>query len=277
MAPPTSLAVLIEMVERIGACRGADTYFSVAEVADWPVDLVQALQAARLLIPASPSVGLVCPGCEQACWMPVHVVPGATATAGRAIIECDKREDIGPITVPISSLDRLKSSGQLLAEAVVSMLNMTQARPAPLDGHGWRLGTFEGAKHKSPLALSLDVEPRLAIAGHTVRLVDVLRFVKCAMALDVPALRKLVDSPTGQPDDTHESAPDRAMRYRSRMKQLKAQGVRHFRKRLAAEEGVDESRIGQILRAHPECKAPNSPFPTPNTGKARPPAKTRKK
>jgi hypothetical protein len=54
MAPPSPLAILIELVERIGACRGGDAYFSVAEVADWPADLGPAMQAARLLIAASP-------------------------------------------------------------------------------------------------------------------------------------------------------------------------------------------------------------------------------
>lgn len=269
------LAVLIELVERVAACRGEDSYFSAVEVADWPTSLVQELRTLNLLAAASPATSLECPGCDQACVMPVHVLPGPTDGTGRAIIACDRREDIGRVVVPLVNLERLKSSGQQLAEGVVKLLGMTLARPAPIDGHAWRLGQFQGNKHKSDLTLLLDLVPRLAFAGHNIPMVEVLAFKKGAVVLDLPALRKLVDNPTGRQSEGQETAADKARRIRKRMAELKGKGVKNFLATVAKEEGVSPSAIKQLLAKHPQ-KAQNNEWhsslgalasPVPEKGK----------
>lgn len=275
--PRTARVILAELVERVGACRGGDTYFSADEMAHWPGELASAIRSARLLLPASRSTSTECPGCEQACWMDVHVVPGPDASGGRAFVMCDKRDDIARVVVPIERLDRMKSSGQVIADAVAPLLKMELGRPVQIEGCAWHLGTFEGARHKSPLALSFDMEPRVVVAGHAVRLVELLRFDKGRVSLDVSAVRKLVDSPSGRTDDAPESPADRAARLHKRITQLKAQGVRDFRKRLAEEEGIDPSRIGQILRKYAEPKLTTTWFPQAAAPKPRSPAKARKK
>ncbi|WP_428300068.1 hypothetical protein [Hydrogenophaga sp.] len=264
---------LTALVERIAACQGGDTYFTAAEVVAWPADLTQGIESLGLLTKASPAQSAECSGCEMACVMPVEVIPGVTEALTRALIFCDKRNDISRVEVPLHSLERRKSSGPMLAEALAKLLLMAPARPAQIDATRWRVGPFQGLKHKSPLVLALDREPILAIAGQTVKLVEVLAFKKGKVAIDLPALRKLVDHPSGGQSDAEKWGPERADRIRKRMVELKAEGVTAPRKQVAAEEGVDDSRIGQILRKYPEQKPRSQWHPGAAPAPARPPAR----
>lgn len=267
--------LLIELVERIAACQGADTYIPESELAEWPADLVQALRGMKLLAQASPATSAECPGCEEACVMPVDIVFGPESGAAQAMTWCDKRHDIGRVVVPITSLARMKSSGALLAHALATLLQIEPVRPEQVDALRWRLGQFQGTRHKGPLVLSLDLKPVLMLAGHSVALVDVLRFGKGGVTADSAELRKLVDSPTGMQAAGEEAPQERADRIRARMAALKAQGVRNYRQRVAEEEGLDPSRIGQILRDYPARK-PGAAW-HPEAGKAgKTPAKMRK-
>ncbi len=260
-------AELARLVERIAACGGADTYFTEVEVNGWPVELVQALRALPLLTPASPVTHTECNGCEQACFMPVEVIPGTTPAFDRAFIACDKRDDIARVVVPISALAQLKSSGQMLADALVKLLGMANARPTPIAGLGWQLGTFEGTKHRSPLVLSLDLVPKLSIAGRTIGLTDVLRFKSGRLSMDQAALRNLVDNPTGKASEVEEDAADRAQRIHKRINELKKSKVKPYLQRVAEEFGLSKSRIKQIRADYPESKAGVNWFPDARAAK----------
>ena len=266
---------LTALVERIAACQGGDTYFTAAEVVAWPADLTRGLEWLGLLTKASPAQSAECSGCEMACVMPVEVIPGATETLTRALIFCDKRNDISRVELPLHSLERRKSSGLMLAEALTKLLRMTSARPAQIDNTRWQLGSFQGRKHKSTLVMVLDREPLLAIAGQTVNLVEVLAFKKHAVVIDLPALSKLVDNPSGDQAQAEESGQERADRIRKRIAEYQAQGVKSFRKRVAEDEGVDASRIGQILRNHPEQKTRSTWHPEAAPPAVPPPARKR--
>jgi hypothetical protein len=246
---------LAELVERIAACQGGDAYFSRVELTAWPGELVQALQSLKLLMPATPATSLECPGCEEACMMPVEVEHSATPQDSRALIFCETRDDISRVEVPLRRLERLKSSGEWLAIALAKLLDMAHARPALLESKGWQLGSFQGNKHKSPLVLSFHLEPRLEIAGHTVRLVEVLGFRNGAMTLDRPALRRLVDNPSGGAAKAEETPEQRGAQICARLDELKAQGVKAYREQVAKEEGVTPGRITQIVKLHRQREA----------------------
>lgn len=241
---------LVELVERIAACQGSDSYFSEAEVSAWPADLVAALRAMRLLAQASPANSIECPGCEEACVMPVHVISAIGSLPSRAVIGCDKRDDIGRVSVAIGSLARLKSSGSMLAEALAKILFLDLARPAQIDAHRWQLGQFEGLAHKSPLVLSLDTVPMLAIAGHHIKLADVLKVKKGAVVLDQPALRGMVDKPTGRVALESEALDERAKRLYEKVNALKVKGVKNYVKQVAEVEGLSEATVKNDYKKH---------------------------
>lgn len=61
----TPQAVLIELVNRLKASKGAAVHIGGGELSEWPADSVVALKAARLLVKTRPASPLVCPGCER--------------------------------------------------------------------------------------------------------------------------------------------------------------------------------------------------------------------
>lgn len=271
----TPTTCLVELIKRIAACGGGDAYFTQDEITGWPADAVKAMGAVGLLAEASHANTAACDGCEEACTMPVHIIPERPPMPGRAFIACDRRDDIGRVRVDIERLARRKSSGQLLAQALGKLL-FPEVSLVDLGGNRWKLGNFQGLKHKSPLELSLVFPPVLTIAGHTVELCELTCVKKAVVVIDQPALRKLVDSPTGHSADESEKAEDRAERYRQRIKELKAKKVKAFLKTLATEENLDVSRIKQILTAHPE-KPKRADWTGPvKYAKASPPSKKAK-
>ena len=68
----TPLEALLELLERVGASRGAAALVSEEELSRWPAEAVRKLKSQKLLVKASPAVSVVCPGCEQECTMPVY-------------------------------------------------------------------------------------------------------------------------------------------------------------------------------------------------------------
>jgi hypothetical protein len=271
----TPSACLVQLVKRIAACGGGDAYFTHDEITGWPPEAVKALEAVGLLAQASHANTTECDGCEEACTMPVHIILERLPMPGRAFIVCDRRDDMGRVAVDIERLARRKSSGLLLAQALGKAL-FPESSPVDLGGNRWKLGNFQGIKHKSPLELSLAFPPMLTIGGHTVELCEVISVKKDVVVVDQPALRKLVDNQTGYPADASEQPEERAKRIRERIKELKAMGIRPFLKTVATEENVDVSRIKQILAAHPE-KPKRADWTAPmKVTKASPPSKKAK-
>jgi hypothetical protein len=95
-------AALADLCERAGA---DDILIGMDDVPGADVPLFARLTEARLLRPAEPVHAVICDGCDRACPMPVDVAAETAAVAARAFVVCDKRHDIGRVTV---SLDRLR-------------------------------------------------------------------------------------------------------------------------------------------------------------------------
>jgi hypothetical protein len=112
---------------------GADECEGIGELADALVD-------GGLLLPAEPASALICDGCERNCVMPVNIAPATAAQSDRAFIVCDKRDDIGRVSVEPSRLRRWMFSLPVLANALARTLK-TDHEPVEADtSDGWRLG-----------------------------------------------------------------------------------------------------------------------------------------
>lgn len=257
MPAKTEQALLLALVERVAACHGKEAFWTEAEVAQWPEAFMANLEPHKLLTSASPASEVICDGCEQRCFMPVEMKRGANP---RALIWCDQRDDIAMVPVRLESLNRRKVTGQALASALAELVGLDADRVQKLGDGTWQLGQYKGLKHKSPLIFTALGEPLLALAGHTIKLVEAIEFKKGAVVVDVLALRKAVDNPTGSGNGTHETPQQRAQRFRKRIGELKAQGVRAFRAQLAKEEGIDVSRVSQIIRIKRDNEQSTDPF-----------------
>ena len=76
------------------------------DLESWPSEHIAALKRLGLVKKAAPAKVIECPGCEEACLMPVHVYPTQEGRPARIFIACDKREDTGRILIEPADLEQ---------------------------------------------------------------------------------------------------------------------------------------------------------------------------
>ena len=242
MTPRDALA---ELVARIGANGGAAVFIGAQELGEWPAATVAALTAQKLITKARPAASVVCPGCERACTMPVHVVP-AEGHGARAFVVCDKRSDINRVNVPIAHLEQWQASGELVADWIARALGLTRPNGTGSHTGRWVVGMIKGVKHASHLVLLADGELRLTLAGHSMALADALDVKGERISIDRRMLNRCVDHPAASASDA-ESADRRRERLRTRVREEKAKGTRAYLKVVATQEGISPSRLKQLV------------------------------
>lgn len=190
IAPSPTLAVLLQRLS--GAPEGAT--FSAAERAAWPPADVALLSREGLLMEASAATWMQCPGCEQACAMPVEVVPRPNRPPA-VFIACDKRDDMGMVPVALEDLAQWRSTRSAVASLLARLLGGPDAVPADDIGDGARVGVVQGAVGARPVFLVWRTSgPHLRVAGHELELALVLGAGAAGLALDMPQLARCVNS-----------------------------------------------------------------------------------
>lgn len=251
----TPEAVLVELLDRIGAHHGEAVFVTVQELSTWPVGAVAAMKSLGLLAKTRPATTAMCPGCERECVMPVHVLTDA-ARGPEAFIVCDKRSDINRVPVPVARLEQWQASGDSVASLLAGLLGLHRSGSGT-DAARWEVGMFKGAKHSSHLVLAVDGKLTLSLAGHSVPVADVLALEGNAFQVDRRTLNRLVDQPVAGAGDV-ESAAHRRERLKKRVQAVKAKGTKAFLKAVAEEEGISVSRLKQLLNDDTEPAKPRS-------------------
>jgi len=236
----------IELLDRVAAMQGATALINADELAQWPRETVTAMKSQKLITRARPASSAVCPGCEEECVMPVHAIPVSSGDPALFIV-CDKRDDIGRISVPTASLEQWQASGDSIAELLAGLLGLQRSNLGSSTTGRWEIGVLRGAKHASHLVLFSGHMLTLTLAGHSIALTEVLAFDRDTFMVDKRRLTRLVDQPVAGAGDI-ESSEQRRERIRKRVDELKAKGVKAFLKTVAEEEGVGISRIKQLLQ-----------------------------
>lgn len=247
MAPQTAAETLAELLARLSAVPGGSVLVAADELARWPAEAVQALRDARALVPAGPAASAVCPGCEQACVMPVEVLGGA-GPAVRAFIACDKREDIGRVPVALAALERWRCSADTLADALARGLSGAAAVRLAGEPATWRLGLVAGRQGRAVAVMRAGAAGAAVVelAGHRLDVATLLSVQAATLVLDRQCLARCADSPV-EGTGAGETPEQRRERLRVRVAAVKAAGVRGFLKAVAAEEGMSDSRLKQLL------------------------------
>lgn len=73
------------------------------QVREWPEEAVEIFQNVGWIKPKEPAQTVVCPGCEENCFMPVNVRKFAKGLV-KAFITCDKLDYMGPVLIPLDYL-----------------------------------------------------------------------------------------------------------------------------------------------------------------------------
>jgi len=244
----------IELLDRVAASREASALLNADELGQWPEEAVTAMKAQKLIIMARPASSLACPGCEEACAMPVHTISTPSGEPAPFIV-CSKRDDIGCVPVPVAHLERWRTSGDAIAGLLADLLGLRRSNAGGSSVGRWEVGMFRGTKHAGHLVLLAREKLALTLAGHSIALAEVLALEGGGFKVDKRRLTRLVDRPVAGAGDV-ESAEQKRERIKRRVNKLKAQGERAFLKTVAEEEGLSTSRIKQLL--HDDNSAPES-------------------
>ncbi len=241
----TPMDAILELLARVGASNGAAVLVSEVELSHWPDAAVHAMKSHKLLVKASPAASVVCPGCEQECFMPVHTRNHETR-GPESFIVCDKRDDINRVPVATERLKQWSASPASIADLITGLLGLRRTDAGGTSAVRWEVGMFKGRKHSSHIVLSAEDRLTLGLAGHSIALADILTLEDNSFKLDKQTLIRLVDKPVAGAGDA-ESAAQRRERLKRMVQAEKAKGNKAFLKTVSEDEGISVSRLKQLL------------------------------
>jgi hypothetical protein len=187
-------ALLIELLARVGATEGT-VFVSDEELSRWPNAAVAALKSQKLLAKARPASSVVCPGCEQACVMPVHMVPSGSR-APASFIVCDKRSDINRVRVTTERLTQWRCDAEAVCEFIVKSLGLRRSDQWSANTAVWNIGIARGDKRSQMICLQVDGVLSLVAGSSAVPLAELIGFRDGGYSIDAAMIRQLVDSAT---------------------------------------------------------------------------------
>lgn len=191
----TPEAPLIELLARVGACKGATVLVCAEELGQWPAAAVAALKSQRLLAKARPAASVICPGCERECTMPVHTV-SAGLRASTSFIVCDKRSDINRVQVSAAGLVQWRCDAWAVRGFIAMSLGLRLSDPPHAGAGLLNIGIASGDKRSQMLCLRTEGDLTLFAGNNGIPLPELVGFRDGEYALDVAMIRRLVDSAT---------------------------------------------------------------------------------
>jgi hypothetical protein len=246
----TRAHLLESVLERLARAGAAKAIFSADEIAAWPAGTLATLVNAGMLQQTQPASVVECTGCEENCIMPVHVFPAEDNWPARAFIACDKRDDVGRVSVDFCRLEQWQTTGELIADVLARLLGLSPSASHAADGKQWTIGVLKGKTHNSPVMLLAGDSLTLSMAGHAVALSEVLALEENALTLDNDELIRRVDQPTR---DAETEIPEaRRIRIKARVREEQAKGTKAFIQVVAREEGISASRVKQLVSTKPD-------------------------
>ena len=191
----TPQAALIELLGRVGARNGAAVTVSTDELSQWPITAVTALKFQGLLLKARPAKGVVCPGCEQECSMPVHTLTRPNTPAASFVV-CDKRSDINRVPVPAARLAQWRCDAKAVCGFIAASFGLVQTTVQPSEDGLLPIGMAHGNKRTQMLCLRAQGHLALLVGADAMPLADVIGFENGGFTVDHAVVRQMVDAAT---------------------------------------------------------------------------------
>lgn len=96
--------LLASLKARFKGNKADEIIIGADELADWPDGVFAGFEQDKLLAQAAPASNMECTGCEEACLMPVNILPPDAGRPARAFIVCTERDDMGRVAVEFPRL-----------------------------------------------------------------------------------------------------------------------------------------------------------------------------
>ena len=189
--------VIQELIQLLA--HDGDTLLSWEQVQRWPKGAVQVFQSAGWIVPASLASEVTCPGCEEACYMPVDkLVLGANGKPARGYIACDKRADMGTVKINPVRMQQWQLTHGQLAQWVARSLGLKGKLQKDIASGCFKLGSIQGNERIG--SLEFDTENAICVKSsvHTLPLAQIVIFDNNQLIVDQKAIVAMVDLPPGK-------------------------------------------------------------------------------
>ncbi len=185
--------VLGELILRI--CPKDNGTVSWEQVREWPGGALGIFQIAGWIKPKVSAKSVTCPGCEENCFMPVHVSPTVQEKPIQAFVACDRRDDMGKIPIPLDTLQQWQITESQVAQWIANELSLKGKPKKDKTTRTMQVGDFQGKKQSGRLEL-VNVEPvSLKASGHFLALNEIVYFENNGIQIDQGAVINMVDRP----------------------------------------------------------------------------------
>jgi len=186
---------LFELLERVGANKGAAILVNDEELRNWPDAAVKAMKSQKLIVKAHPASSAICPGCERNCVMPVD-----TLRPNEGILEsfvvCDKRSDINRVVIAAERLIQWQCNADLVCGFVAASLGLRRsARQTGIAGL-WEIGIAFGDQRSQMLCLKADGRLSLVAGNNPAPLAELIEYKDSKYLPNDAMIRQLVDDST---------------------------------------------------------------------------------
>jgi hypothetical protein len=183
--------VLQELIERLGAA--GDTLLAWEQVREWPKGAIEIFQVAGWIAPREAATKVECSGCEESCFVSVHVRPAQNQQPASAYVACDRRAEMGRVKIALSRLRQWQITDAQIAHWLTGTFGL-KGKPVRDPSSGvFTIGTLQGKKRLGALQFDTTSPVSLNVAGHSIPLCDVVNFEQDRLGVDRATILGMVD------------------------------------------------------------------------------------
>jgi len=183
--------VLEEVIYHLGSNR--DSLLSWEQVREWPEGAMESFLDSGWIKPAVPAKSVVCPGCEENCFMPVHIKPETERETSQAFVDCDRRKDMGRVPLTLVHLQQWQVMENGVARWIGRELGLKTKPKKGKTTRTTQIGDLQGKKNSRGLDLVWAAPTSLKISGHSLLLSEIVFFEGSQLQIDREAVLKMVD------------------------------------------------------------------------------------
>lgn len=183
--------VIVSFLQRLGHGLQSDT-ISFDEVRQWPPDALSILLEEKIIEPAPPSNEIVCSGCPENCFKPVHILPGKHGKSARHFIACDENDYMGKIAVRPEQLQQWQITNQQLAVWIAKKLGLRSISAPKVSGE-IPIGLMLNEKYRCQVALITSGIVSLRINQLSIPIVDIVYAKDRQVCIDQTAIESLAN------------------------------------------------------------------------------------
>lgn len=118
------------------------------QVREWPEEAVEIFQNAGWIKPKEPAQTVVCPGCEENCFMPAHVRKRKDGFV-KSFVTCDKLDYMGPVLIPLDYLKQWEITEKQVAEWIGRELGIRSKPKKDKGTKNFLIGNVQGKKKRA--------------------------------------------------------------------------------------------------------------------------------